>query len=347
MSDPAIEAMRESDPRPRGLGNAPATIAVTGIVSGLLCASVVLAPFCLIPAQIVYGRGGRRAGLLTCLASVLSAVVTQTIRLAAAGALSFAGFAASFVPALVFFGALALVNAVFWSKFSATYRVLAVAAVCALASIPALASTWRDQAFIGEFESRLDEAITPLRAQLTSQAGDGGYDASALIATFDSKSIAAMVMKVLSYSYTAILVLVLGGSVWFGNRAAGPGSQGREVSPALASYRAPYALLWAFLASWTAVLVLSILVEAPEFARAFAWNCALSSSLAYAAQGAGIAASLFIRWNVPRFMRFALVATAVIALATPTASIVVAVGLPLLGVTEVWIPYRNPKGVGA
>ena len=218
-----------------------------------------------------------------------------------------------------------------------------VAAVCSIVLVPIVIRLGGDAGFTSYIEARLDEAFAPLK----SQAGDQSYDSSALAAALDPKVIAATAMRVLASSYAALLVLLLGGSWWMGNRASGPGSPGRAEAPALSAYRVPYALVWAFLLCWAAVLAAMLLKGADDALRAASWNCALVFSLPYAAQGVGIASSYFERWKMPRFTRVAIVATAIVALATPTAGAVVAVALPLLGVTEVWIPYRNPKGVGA
>jgi hypothetical protein len=346
MSDPAKEATIDPEPRPQVLGSPLVAIAAAGGASGLLCVSMALAPLCLIPVQVAYGRRGNRAGTMSALAAVGIAAATMAVWLATKGRFSLALVASSLVSPLVLFGALVLVNAGFWKGIPATYRVLAVSAACALASIPALLAFGRDQGISEYIESWIEAFVAPLRA---AKAGDGGYDYSALVAALDPKAFAASALKILYSSYTAILAFVLGGSVWVGNRLSGPGSHGREDSPPLAGYRAPHALLWAFLAAWTLVLA-AMMLEPPEILQALAWNCALAVSLAFAAQGAGIAASLFDRWKMPRFMRIALAATAVLSLATPTGgvfAVALAIALPLLGVTEVWIPYRNPKGVGA
>ena len=64
------------------------------------------------------------------------------------------------------------------------------------------------------------------------------------------------------------------------------------------------------------------------------------------AQGLGIVTHLLKKWNTPKAMRIMIAVTAVISLATPM-GIIVAAALPLIGVTEIWIHYRKPKGVGA
>jgi uncharacterized protein YybS (DUF2232 family) len=126
---------------------------------------------------------------------------------------------------------------------------------------------------------------------------------------------------------------------------SGAGSRGREQSGAIDGLRLPYPFIWAFLASWSLVLA-AVLLRAPIAAAAFAWNCALVVSLAYAAQGLGIVTHLFKSWNMPKSLRILIAVMAVISLATPL-GIAVAASLPLFGVTEIWIHYRKPKGVGA
>jgi uncharacterized protein YybS (DUF2232 family) len=146
-------------------------------------------------------------------------------------------------------------------------------------------------------------------------------------------------------SYAAILFLLLAGSQRLGNRWSGIGSPGRAETVAIEELRIPYPFVWAFLAAWS-LLLATVLLRAPEAASAFAWNCALIASLVYAAQGLGIVTYLFKRWNMPKSLRILVAVTAVISMVTPL-GIAVATALPLFGVTENWIHYRKPKGVGA
>ncbi|HRY56474.1 MAG TPA: hypothetical protein P5142_17780 [Spirochaetia bacterium] len=327
--------------RRAALGSSAAP-AIAGLAAGLLYASVAFAPLCLVPIQVAYGRRGRRAGLAATGAAVAAVAAALAARLYAVGALGLAELGGGLLPPLAMLGALALVNARFWAGLPATYRLLAVGGIASLAALPSLLSLSKDPAFSAYLSSRLESLLSPLRAQ----AGGQGYEASVLAAALDPATIAAAALRTLSSIYAAALALTLGFCWWVGNRLSGPGSPGREAAPPLSLYRAPYALLWAFLAAWALVLA-AMTLGAPEALQAAAWNLALSASLPYAAQGLGIAASLAEKLKMPRFMRVALGATAAMALVSPTSSLVVAIGLPLLGVTEVWIPYRNPKGVGA
>jgi hypothetical protein len=355
MSDTAGDQMKreaqgqpEPGACPRAMSDSASFVrsAGEGLISGLFYLFVVFAPLFLVPVQIAYGRGGRRCGKIAAGMAAFVVAVAQAVRLALGGSFGLGLMAASVVPPIVLLAALVLLNAAFWSRSPATYRILAIAAICALALIPLIREIGRDEAFLSSVESRIEEVFAPIRAQEGRQPGDRGYDASALAAALDPKALAATSLRVLASSYAGLLVLILGGSWWLGNRSAGPGSQGRSVAPALSAYRVPYALVWAFLASWAAVLA-TMFVRGLDALQTAAWNCALAFSLPYAAQGAGIASSFFDRWKMPRFTRVLIAATAIAALATPTAGTVVAIALPLLGVTEVWIPYRTTKGVGA
>ncbi len=322
-----------------------AAFIAAGLASSLLFLSIVLSFAFLVPVQIAFGRSGRRAGLAAAGIAAIGIAVVQGWRLAAAGAFGQGGaagaLAAGMLPPLVLLGALALLNAPFWTGAIGPYKVLCVAAACSLAALPALLAIGSDASIAAYLEERIGAFLAPLQS-----VSGGGYEASALAAALDPKELVATSIATLRDSYAAIILFIVGGSWRLGNRLSGPGSAGRELTAAIDELRLPYPLLWAFLGSWSLVLA-AVLLRAPVAAAAFAWNCALALSLAYAAQGLGIVTHLFKSWNMPRSLRILIAAMAVLALATPTAGTAVAVALPLFGVTEIWIPYRKPKGVGA
>jgi len=316
-----------------------------GAASGFLYLSVVLSLLFLIPVQVVFGRHGRKAGMAAAGVALAVTLLGRAAWLAGEGFLSLGALAFGLLVPAALLGALALVNAPFWGALSAPWRALAAAGALALAAAPALAGAWADPAFNDYLVGRIASLVEPFKAQLGAATG-GGFDASALAASLDPASLAAASKDALASCYAAILLALVGGSWWLGSRLAGPGSRGRVEAPALSACRLPYALVWPFLASWALVLA-ALLGGFPVAVRHAAWNLAISLSLLYAAQGLGIASHFAQRINMPRPLRIAIAASALLALATPTAGVAVGVVLPLLGVTEVWIPYRNPKGVGA
>lgn len=312
-----------------------------GLASCLLFLSLFLSFAFLVPVQFAYGRFGRRAGAAAAGVAAAGIAVVQGWRIASMGVSGPFAYVAGILPPLVLLGALVLLNLPIWGGWAKAYRVISVAAACALCAIPLLVSLESDASLKDYLQKLFGDFLSPLRSAL----GDG-YEASALAASLDPGDFVATFLLILRNSYAALLLLYIGGSYRIGNRLSGPGSRGREETAAIDELRLPYPLLWGFLASWSLVLA-AVLLHAPEWASAIAWNCALALSLAYAAQGFGIVTHVFKRWKMPRSLRILFVVMAVLALATPTAGIAVLVALPLLGVTEIWIPYRKPKGVGA
>lgn len=338
MSDPAPALRRKPD----------LYFLVAGLASSLLYASILLSFAFLLPVQIAFGRRGGRQGMAAAGVSAVLIALVQASRLIAAGGLS-AGAAqvllavgAGTLPPLVFLLALSLLNAPLWRRWDAVYGTLGVSALCVLIALPALIAVERSASIAAFLEETFNSVLSPLRSAVASSSD--GYEASALAASLDAKDIISASFAILSHSFAAIIFAILGGSWWLGNRLSGLGSRGRAATLALDELRLPYPFLWAFLASWAFVLGAE-LSGAPVAVSAAGWNCALVVSLAYAGVGLGIISYLLKSRNAPKSLRALLAALAVVSLATPL-GIAVAVSLPLIGVTETWIHYRKPKGVG-
>jgi hypothetical protein len=320
----------------------PSTIFVAaGLASSLLYVSVILSFAFLLPLQIAYGRFDRKTGLASAGVAVAGILLAQGWRLASAGAIGAPDIAMALAAPLALIGALCLMNASFGQLGAPIYRLLVLTFALAVAAIPLFIYLDTDASIAAYLEERVATFLLPLK----SAAGEG-YDASALIAALDPKELVAQSFTVLRSSYAAILFLLIGGSWRIGNRLSGEGARGREETPAIDELCLPFFLVWAFLASWALVLA-AVALKAPAMASAFAWNCAITLSLAYAAQGLGIVTHLFKSWNMPKSLRVTIAILALLSLATPKLGLAIAVLLPLFGVTEIWIPYRKPKGVGA
>jgi hypothetical protein len=323
---------------------------VAGVSSSLLFVSVFLSFAFLLPVQMVFGRRGSREGMAAAGASALCIAVAQATMMATAGSFgqgralaALLELACALAMPVILLSALALINAPFGIRMEHSYRVLGVTALCALIAFPALLAVERNGSITAFMEKEIGDIIAPVRG--AAAAPSGGYEVSALSATLDPKDIVATSFAILRNTVAAIIFSLLAGSWWLGNRMSGKGSRGWETTSSLDRLRLPYPFLWVFLLSWTYVLAV-VLLKADGLVSSIAWNCALVASLAYAGPGLGIVSHLLKTWNTPKSLRICLAVMAVIALATPL-GIAVAASLPLLGVTEIWIHYRKPKGVGA
>lgn len=339
--------MSEREPFEVSKSLAPSLVA--GVFSGLLYGTAILGFAFLLPVQVSYGRRGRKAGLVACLVSFATALVFQTAELFAAGGFStnlgdlgLPGFLLlAAAPPALFLGGLAIMNASLWSTRHGWARGYAGVLPASLAAIPGLVWLSGNKPFLDMVEGRL----TGLVDAFIAQAGKG-VDAETLRASIDVPALTRSSLLVLDSSFVGLLLILVAGSWWIGNRMSGAGSPGRALAGALSDYRLPYPLVWAFLAAWTGVLIVTWFKVGMPL-QAVAWNLAIAASLAYTLQGLGIVSHFVRRSKMPGMLRICLMVSALALLLTPPTGTAFMAILPLLGVTEVWIPYRNPKGVGA
>jgi hypothetical protein len=109
--------------------------------------------------------------------------------------------------------------------------------------------------------------------------------------------------------------------------------------PAYRSFRLPDKGVYVFLASWA--LVFGSLFRDLGFVGVVAWNCALLVSLLYLCQGVGI---IKVRMeSLPRVFRLAVTLMCVVLAFTMGVVFILGcmAGVSLLGVSELWINYRN------
>lgn len=349
-----------------------------GMASALAYLSVFFSFLFLAPVQASFERRGRAAGFWTAIAAFGAIVAGQFVRiLLASRGLPGAGLLlAVAAPPAIFLGALVLVNAPFWARLDATYRLLAVGLLVSAIILPGYLSLAKEGELRGFVESRVEGALAPFKAELgAAEVGTGGgrsgasgaeaesmdYERSAALAGIDAKEIAAEALRLVASSFVAILCGLLALGYWLGTSmgrrgaflaaafaASNPGAEAPRPQAApvgvLRSYRVPYGLLWPFLAAW-AFVAATLLVAALEPLSPIAWNAALTLSLFYAAQGLGIVQHLLDRVRAPRFTRIMFGAGAIALVLTPGAGSLLAAAIPVLGVTEVWIPYRKSQGV--
>lgn len=342
MSDTVNPAARES--------MAPPILA--GLFSGLLYGTAILGVAFLLPVQVSYGRRGQRGGLVAALVSLLVASSVQLGEVLATG-----GFGAvvpmigtmtpstfilvAALPPAVLLLALVLMNAPFWREGQDWARAFSGTALASAAALPAIVSLSRDTTFLGEWEAQI-------RKTLELFGGNAGTNAAqpSLFSAADVAGMSQLSLAIFDSSFVPLLLVFLAGSKWIGNRVSGEGSKGHDNARPVSEYSLPSWLVWPFMAAWTGVLYVSYRKVGMPWSG-LAWNLAVAISLAYAVQGTGIASYLMRRWNMPKSLRICVAVSAVIIFLQPPVGTALVAAIPLLGVSEVWINYRKPKGVGA
>ncbi len=302
---------------------------VSGAVSGVLYATLALSPAFLAPLQAAKRRGGFGALL-----------VSGGIALAACAGITFARLRALGIPFEAFdvlsgllmplslVAGLVLVNVPALGSVALAYRLLLGAGIATLGTLPALLPV-----VAGPDASAHLERMFGAVAEAMSGGAEGldGFDAAALAAAFRTA---------MTNGFTAALLFILTADYWIGERF---GRRAGEAPVAgLGSFRVPAGLLWPFLAAWAATLVTRVL-ETGAF-EALAWNASLPLSVLYGFQGLSLLGRLAARW-IPRPLRFAAAFTFVVLAVSPATGLAVAIALPVLGLSETWIPYRTTKEI--
>lgn len=110
----------------------------------------------------------------------------------------------------------------------------------------------------------------------------------------------------------------------------------------LTEFSLPANLVWALIAAWGGVLA-SLLLELGWISYVF-WNAAFVAMALYAIQGVAIVWYYLDRYKVQRGARIGVAIGMVIGLLIPGMRMVIGLGLPGLGVSEIWIDYHRFKG---
>jgi hypothetical protein len=105
----------------------------------------------------------------------------------------------------------------------------------------------------------------------------------------------------------------------------------------IASFHVPEQFLWPFLVSWTVVLV-SLLTDIGP-AGVIGWNVALLTGFVYFLQGCAILLVLLQKKGI-RISASLIVMLLLLLLLIPGVNALFMLGVPLLGISEIWIQYR-------
>jgi hypothetical protein len=311
--------------------------------------------FFLIPLQVVAARRGAAA---LAAAEGLFVVMLAAVRLAAlvpglreAGPWEGTGLLAAvegFGLAVLLLGLLA-VNAPRPRGARSLVKALAATAATGLLAAPLAVALSRTPAFGRAMEAAVAEVLRMIGAMVQAAAGGAAVPAEAL----DAAGLLAFTGAWFLRSFLAGYLALLAFSWWAGNAAAArslaaragivPG--GAAGGPRLSGFRLDGFYLWPFIASWAGI-GLGLLVDL-GWASYVVWNAGLVMLLLYGLQGLAILRFVFEKRRLPRLLWFVLLVGLVALAASPRAGIVVVFGVPLFGVSENWIRYRDRAVTGA
>jgi hypothetical protein len=206
-------------------------------------------------------------------------------------------------------------------------------AVVALASIPLMLVFSGNEELIAFLEEQIGLLIRALRESLTPEASTGS-----MLGGAGTQELVRFFGQVYVRTYLFGYFLLLSAS-WLLSRVVHSRSTGGGSSFTLDRFGVPERLLWPFLIAWAGVL-LDALAGLAAVGFVF-WNAALILLFLYGLQGVGVMKTLFRRYGVGQGLRIAVSIAAIIILLTPRLNLVLIIGVPLLGLSEYWVRYRE------
>ncbi|HWR10895.1 MAG TPA: hypothetical protein VN445_03645 [Rectinemataceae bacterium] len=309
--------------------------ASTGLLSGFIYLSYVLSFAFLIPVQYAFAGRGKKSGLVAATFSFLAIAVGQIARMLEIKAVDPLVILAGVLPPLLLLAAIWFVNARI-GKLEAGGKILIAALILSAVAAPLVMKATSDKSFSAWLIEYIGSAM-----KSSGLEGDGAAYARAAVNS---------AIAVIQSAFAAMILWVLAGSWWLGSFIAARSAVRQKkadesvfASISLSRLRVPSIALWPTLLSW-ALLFAALLTKQTGLVSALVWNIALCSASLYAMQGIGIISHLSRQFNATRILRL-LTPLAIMAIAlSSTAGAIIMITLPVLGITEVWLPYRNLKG---
>lgn len=283
-----------------------------------------------IPIIVLFKRQGYRVGILGMAGTILGILLVKLIRTGgAAGALREDLLFLDLTYPVTFLLGVALTEGSFLSKIPPYGRITLVTIVAGVLGVPLIRYVLTDPTFEAYLKGQIETMLRAVVEGKTSiDLGTMGTVRTSEILRL-SKLIFANTYTV-GYFLTFLFNWVIGSRI--GLRSIGMNPVESLVGPV----HLPEKLIWGFLLGWFGVLL--TLIRPLGWVSILFWNIALLSTVLYGMQGVDI-----LRYYLRKLERFRVVIlfTILLFLFIPGLNILIMVGIPLLGVSELWIQYRR------
>ncbi len=297
------------------------------VAAALLYLSGGLFMFFLVPLAIIALRRGDEGYLVAAVGTLVIVAITRGIMAVQVGVglSGFFFFGELAMPAglLVGFGLLRYLRGRVpqWA-----YRYALATGVATLGAVPVMAALGGSTGFEGAMEAQI--------GQMMRNLGAGDPDMAAQMIVDEA-------MEMVLRSFALFFGIVLGLGALLGRHLVARFSADEPYTPPVDRVAVPDAAVWPLLGGW-ALVGLDVLGNVGFLGYA-GWNLALLFTLIYAVQGVGVAAALMARAGMnARSRRFAGIGL-IAALFIPGINLLVALGIPALGVSELWVDFKREK----
>ncbi len=288
--------------------------------SVLLFYSGVFAFIFAVPVQIVYSRYGKENGLAVATTTAVLIILVHLLQ-----AVRFDGAGTGVIRILLMDSLMPIGILAGLSVFNVARnyewwaRLVGATGVALLGAIPSLFLL--HQAVVGE--GALAEQLTGMLSVLGINDNPGQW--------------IEMVQRIVFNTIGLGLLAAVAANWWIGRNFA---RKGHVPTGILRRAGVPEDGIWVVIAG-LAIVVLAWLRDVSLWIEMAGWNILLIASFLFAVQGIGILQHLIVRRGGGPAAERWVVTGALILMFLPGLNIIVSIGLPLFGMSEVWIDYKR------
>lgn len=229
------------------------------------------------------------------------------------------------------------VNKQFTQEWRNLYRLLGVTMAVGLVSIPVILIIKQNTNFVEYFRNQIAMIVEGVTSTLFLQSGI--YEEGLISSLFRPERIIQTIKAVFfrNYLFSFFLILTLNWRIGVGIARRFFGG----TVPRLSQFILPNKFIWVLLISWAGIL--ADIFFGLKVAGYIVWNIGLIALFLYGLQGIGILRHLLGRASLGRGMQTFFIVMIVFLLIVPGINALILLGIPILGVSEVWIHFRKPK----
>ncbi len=310
-------------------------IALTVVALALSQMNVLFFLF-LVPLQVIYHRRDLESCMLS---GALVAVLILVLGFVRSRGIESADLRRGILvmelslPVLLLLGLL-------WTDYSkvlgyrALYRLLTGTAGAALIGVLIILGLSRNQELVNLLREQFEAVAREFQSGFARQES---FESSVLSGVLAPERMVEYTKTLFFKGYVFFYFLLLTGCWYLADLVRMRIRQ--EYRQRLDSFTLPDFFIWPLILAWAGVL-LDTWKDAGVIGYIF-WNVGLIFLFLYGLQGIGVLRALFNRYRVPVFIRMFIGLVCIILAARPGLNLIVFIGIPGLGVSELWILYRR------
>ncbi|TFG62001.1 MAG: hypothetical protein E4H36_09020 [Spirochaetales bacterium] len=299
-----------------------------------------LAFFFMVPLQFLYRMRGEELGILSSIAAAVIILILGLIRTASVeeSDLRTLLMGIEIFTLFIFLGGLYISNSRLIPVGRQLYRLLIACLIAGGLSAVFFIMLERSGTLQRLLKSLFSQVLEILNISGDEAAGTAGGGFLGGLLTPDSlyEGFREAIFRFFLFLYFLLLTMTIKiGSLFRRNS-----TEGKNYAAIL--FHVPDWMIWPLIVSWGGVL-LGVFVKTGPLPYVF-WNTGLISLFIYGFQGVGILKYLMQKAKMQRGVQLFLNFVLVLLLIIPGINMITIFGIPALGVSEVWIKYRQRKG---